>query len=230
LIDNQVSGHSINGRIHEVIDRIAAAAIKSGRCGEDITLVAVSKTIDIDPIREALLTGHRHFGENRVQEAKNKWPELKVAFPDTKLHLIGPLQTNKVRDAVGLFDVIETVDRIRLIEKLGSECASQNRYPLLLIEVNTGGEIQKTGIIPQELGEFLEKIKQTCPNLNVGGLMCIPPINEEPALHFALLTKLARDSGLTTISMGMSQDYETAIRLGANQVRVGTAIFGARQT
>ena len=178
------------------------------------------------PVLEA---GHRVFGENRVQEAKGKWPHLRERFPDIELHLIGPLQTNKVRDALDLFDVIETLDRPRLADALKAEIDKRGpgRTTRLLVEVNTGEEAQKAGVAPQDVAGFVARCRGEL-KLPVTGLMCIPPVNEEPALHFALLKKLAAECGLTSLSMGMSSDFETAIRFGATHVRVGTAIFGER--
>ena len=198
-----------------------------GRDPATVTLVAVSKTHPAEAVEEALAAGQRVFGENRVQEAKAKFPALRDRFPDLELHLIGPLQTNKVKDAVALFDVIQTVDRPKLAEALAAEMARSGRRPRCLIEVNTGEEPQKAGIPPAELEAFLAACRGTW-NLPVTGLMCIPPVDEEPAMHFALLADMARRAGLPEVSMGMSGDYETAIRFGATHVRVGTAIFGAR--
>ncbi|WP_040847792.1 YggS family pyridoxal phosphate-dependent enzyme, partial [Nitrospirillum viridazoti] len=175
----------------------------------------------------ALAAGQRVFGENRVQEAKAKWTDLKAEYPDVELHLIGPLQTNKVKDAVALFDVIQTVDRERLAEALAAEGKRQGRLPRLLVEVNTGEEPQKAGIAPADVPAFLATCRDV-HGLEIAGLMAIPPAEEEPAMHFALLADLARKSGLSEISMGMSGDYDLAVRMGATQVRVGTALFGER--
>ena len=211
----------------EVQARIAGAARAAGRAPADITLVAVSKTHDADRVREVLEAGHRVFGENRVQEAQEKFPDLKAAYPDLELHLIGPLQTNKARDAVALFDVIQSVDRERLATALAREMERTGKRPACFIQVNTGEEPQKAGILPAELDAFVAACRDT-HKLPVVGLMCIPPVNEEPALHFALLAKMAARNGLAKVSMGMSADYETAVRLGATHVRVGSALFGAR--
>jgi PLP dependent protein len=173
--------------------------------------------------------GQRVFGENRVQEAEEKFPALKAEYPDLKLHLIGPLQTNKAREAVALFDVIESVDRERLAATLAKEMARSDRRPDCYIQVNTGEEPQKAGVLPGEVDAFVAACRDT-HKLPIAGLMCIPPVDEEPAPHFALLAKMAARNGLSTISMGMSADYETAIRLGATHVRVGTALFGTRGT
>ena len=208
--------------------RIAEAAAAAGRPAGDVTLVAVSKTHDGDAVARAIAAGQRVFGENRVQEAQAKYPALKAQHPDLALHLIGPLQTNKVKDALALFDVIETVDRMRLAESLARELARQERRPALFVQVNTGEEPQKAGVPPAEADAFIADCR-TRLGLAIAGLMCIPPVDDEPSLHFALLREIARRNGLVSLSMGMSADYEIAIRLGATHVRVGTAIFGARQ-
>jgi hypothetical protein len=193
-----------------------------------VTLVAVSKTNPAERVRAALAAGQRVFGENRVQEALGKFPGLRGAFPELRLHLIGPLQTNKIRDAVAHFDVIETVDRPRLAEALANEMGKTGRRLPCYIEVNTGEEPQKAGIWPEAADGFIADCRNRL-GLPIAGLMCIPPGHEEPSLHFALLREIARRNGLAELSMGMSADYETAIRFGATHVRVGTAIFGARQ-
>ena len=212
----------------EVNRRIAEAAKAVGRRPADVTLVAVSKTHGAERVREVLEAGHRIFGENRVQEAQEKFPPLKTEYPDLELHLIGPLQTNKARDAVALFDVIQSVDRERLAAVLAKEMERAGKRPACFIQVNTGEEAQKAGILPADLDSFVVSCRET-HKLPVVGLMCIPPVDEEPALHFALLAKMAKRNGLEKISMGMSADYETAVRLGATHVRVGSALFGARQ-
>jgi PLP dependent protein len=217
----------IAGNLETVRGRIAAAATEAGRPATDITLVAVSKTHPVDAVEAALTAGQRVFGENRVQEAQQKYPALKARQPGVMLHLIGPLQTNKVRDAVALFDVIETVDRPRLAEALAAEMARSGRRPDCLIQVNTGEEAQKAGIAPAALGPFVADCRGRL-GLPIRGLMCIPPVDEAPAIHFAFLRELARRCDLSLLSMGMSGDFETAIALGATHVRVGTAIFGAR--
>ncbi len=214
-------------RLAEVSGRIAEAARAAGRSPSDVTLVAVSKTHGADRVRELLEVGHRVFGENRVQEAEGKFPELKAAWPDLELHLIGPLQTNKARDAVALFDVIQSVDRDRLAAALAKEMEKLGRRPDCYIQVNTGEEPQKAGILPKDLDTFVALCRDQY-KLPVVGLMCIPPVDEEPALHFALLAKMAARNGLARLSMGMSADYETAVRLGATHVRVGSALFGSR--
>ncbi|TAJ84228.1 YggS family pyridoxal phosphate-dependent enzyme [Reyranella sp.] len=214
-------------RLAEVSRRIAEAAQAANRNPADVTLVAVSKTHGADRVRELLDVGHRIFGENRVQEAQGKFPELKAAWPDLELHLIGPLQTNKARDAVALFDVIQSVDREKLAVALAKEMERLGRQPACYIQVNTGEEPQKAGILPKDLDAFVAACRDQ-HQLPVVGLMCIPPVDEEPALHFALLAKMAARNGLAKLSMGMSSDYETAVRLGATHVRVGSALFGAR--
>lgn len=214
-------------RLAEVTGRIAEAARAAGRSPSDVTLVAVSKTHGADRVRELLEVGHRVFGENRVQEAEGKFPELKAAWPDLELHLIGPLQTNKARDAVALFDVIQSVDRERLAAALAKEMEKLGRRPDCYIQVNTGEEPQKAGILPKDLDAFVALCRDQY-KLPIVGLMCIPPVDEEPALHFALLAKMAARNGLGRLSMGMSADYEMAVRLGATHVRVGSALFGTR--
>ena len=208
--------------------RIEAAARAAGRPADAVTLVAVSKTHPVEAVRAALNAGQRVFGENRVQEALAKFPALRREFPDLMLHLIGLLQTNKVKDAVAHCDVIETVDRLHLAEALAREMANSGRRLPCLIEVNTGEEPQKAGIAPAAADAFIRDCRDRF-GLPIVGLMCIPPEHEEPALHFALLREIARRNGLLQLSMGMSADFETAIRFGATHVRVGTAIFGARQ-
>jgi PLP dependent protein len=217
----------VAGNLAAVRGRIEAATRAAGRPAGSVALVAVSKTHPVAMVREALAAGHRLFGENRVQEAEAKYPALRESFPDLVLHLIGPLQTNKVRDAVQLFDVIETVDRPRLAEALAREMARTGRRLPCLIEVNTGEEPQKSGVLPEAADAFVGECRDRL-GLQITGLMCVPPVDEEPAPHFALLREIARRTGLEMLSMGMSADFETAIRFGATHVRVGTAIFGAR--
>jgi len=219
----------IAANLAAVRERIAAAARAAGRAPESVTLVAVSKTHPAASVRQPLIVGHRVFGENRVQEAQAKYPELRGEFPDLALHLIGPLQTNKVRDAVALFDVIESVDRLRLAQALAREIEHSGRRPPCLIEVNTGEEPQKAGIMPADADGFILECRERL-ELPIIGLMCVPPLDEEPAPHFALLREIARRNDLQVLSMGMSADFEKAIRFGATHVRVGTAIFGARGT
>ena len=216
----------VAANLADVSSRIAAAA--AGRPSGEVTLVAISKTHDAGRVALALDAGHRVFGENRVQEAAQKWPGLRARYPGVTLHLVGPLQTNKVRQAVALFDVIETVDRIKLARSLASEMARTHRRLPCFIEVNTGAEPQKAGVLPDQANAFIE----TCMGelgLPVVGLMCIPPFDEEPSLHFALLAEIAARHGIAKLSMGMTADFEIAVRFGATHVRVGTAIFGARQ-
>jgi pyridoxal phosphate enzyme (YggS family) len=199
----------------------------AGRAPDGVHLVAVSKTHDAEACLEALAAGQRIFGENRVQEAQGKWPALRARYSDLELHLIGPLQTNKVADAIALFDIVESLDREKLARALAAERDKGKPLPRLYIQVNTGEEEQKAGIGPKEAPDFIAFCRDEL-RLPVEGLMCIPPLDEEPAPHFALLTKLAREHGFKTISMGMSGDFEIAIRFGATHVRIGTAIFGER--
>jgi pyridoxal phosphate enzyme (YggS family) len=207
--------------------RIETAARAAGRPGGSVALVAVSKTHPAAAVREALAAGHRLFGENRVQEAQAKYPALRESFPDLTLHLIGPLQTNKVRDAVALFDVIESVDRPRLAEALAREMEHAGRRLPCLVEVNIAEEPQKSGVLPADADAFVAACRDRL-GLPIKGLMCVPPLDREPSPYFALLREIARRTGLETLSMGMSADFETAIRFGATHVRVGTAVFGAR--
>jgi hypothetical protein len=213
--------------LRDINSRIELAAKGAGRDPAAVTLVAVSKTYGEEALLPVLETGHRVFGENRVQEAKSKWPPLKSRFPDIELHLVGPLQSNKTKEAVELFDAIHSVDRMKIAEAIAAEMAKQQRRLKLFIQVNTGEEPQKAGIAPSEAAAFLACCRGEL-KLEIAGLMCIPPVDEEPALHFGLLAKLARENGLAGLSMGMSDDFETAIALGATHVRVGSAIFGAR--
>jgi pyridoxal phosphate enzyme (YggS family) len=212
-----------------ILARIEAARKKAIAPSPKTTLIAVTKTHDEDRIRPALEAGHRVFGENRVQEAMAKWPALKRDYPDIELHLIGPLQTNKARDAVGLFDAIHAVDRPKLAEHLKAEMARAGKTLTLFVQVNTGEEPQKAGVAPEETNAMIGTMRDGL-GLPVKGLMCIPPVEEEPSPHFALLAKLARENALPFLSMGMSGDFETAIRFGATHVRVGTAIFGERES
>ena len=207
--------------------KIDSAARAAGRDPAAVTLIAVSKTHGPERVQELLDVGQRIFAENRVQEAQEKFPALKAANPDLELHLIGPLQTNKARDAVELFDVIQSVDRERIAAALSKEMEKLGRRPDCYIQVNTGEEPQKAGIAPAEVDAFFALCRDS-HKLPVVGLMCIPPVDEEPALHFALLAKMAARLGLAKVSMGMSADYETAVKLGATHVRVGSALFGSR--
>ena len=206
---------------------IARACKDAGRDAAEVTLVAVSKTHQAEQIEPVIAAGQRVFGENRVQEAKAKWPPLLAKHAGIALHLIGPLQSNKAKEAVALFDAIHSVDRPSLAEALAKEIVKQGRSPLLLVEINTGAEAQKAGVLPQDADAFLEKCRAAY-GLTISGLMCIPPLDEAPGPHFALTAKIARRNGLKLLSMGMSADFVTAIQLGATHVRVGSAIFGER--
>ena len=213
-------------RFAEIKARMAKAAKEVGRA-DDVTLVAVTKTFGAEDILPVLEAGHRFYGENRVQEAEGKWPALREKFPGLELHLIGPLQSNKAADAVALFDVIETVDREKIARALKAEMDKQGKRPKLYVQVNTGLEPQKAGIAPDDTATFVALCRNEL-GLTIEGLMCIPPADENPGPHFALLRKLARESGVEKLSMGMSGDFETAIGFGATSVRVGSAIFGSR--
>ena len=206
---------------------IAAACRAAGRAPDSVTLVAVSKTFGAEAIEPVIAAGQRVFGENRVQEAKAKWPALQAAHPGIALHLIGPLQSNKAKEAVALFDAIHSVDRPSLAEALAKEIAKQGHHPTLFVEINTGEEPQKAGVRPHEADAFLAACRDTY-GLTIAGLMCIPPFEEAPAPHFALTAKIAARNGLKLLSMGMSADFVSAIAFGATHVRVGTAIFGSR--
>jgi PLP dependent protein len=210
-----------------VRDDIARACRDAGRDAGSVTLVAVSKTFGAAAIEPVIAAGQRVFGENRVQEAKAKWPPLAAAHPGIELHLVGSLQSNKAKEAVALFDAIHSVDRASLAEALGKEIAKQGRRPILFVEINTGAEPQKSGVLPQEADAFLAACRDQY-GLTMSGLMCIPPHDEAPAPHFALTAKIAQRNGLKLLSMGMSADFQTAIAFGATHVRVGTAIFGGR--
>jgi pyridoxal phosphate enzyme (YggS family) len=211
-----------------VLDKIAAAAAEAGRMAEEVILTAVSKTYPAETIEPLLKAGHRVFGENRVQEAAGKWPKLKQDYDGVELRLIGPLQSNKASDAVALFDVIESIDREKIARVLAAEMEKQDRRIPVFVQVNTGEEPQKAGVSPGEAVEFVRRCREE-HGLDVAGLMAIPPLDAVPAPHFALLGKLAVRSGVTRLSMGMSGDYEAAVSLGSTEVRVGSAIFGARE-
>ncbi len=213
--------------LQAVEDEIARACADARRDRAGVTLIAVSKTFDADAIAPVIAAGQRVFGENRVQEAKGKWPQLTAADPGIALHLIGPLQSNKAREAVALFDAIHSVDRSSLCEALAKEFARQERRPELFVQLNTGEEPQKAGIAPAEADAFIAACRDSY-DLPISGLMCIPPVDEAPAPHFALTAKIAARNGLKNLSMGMSADFATAIAFGATHVRVGSAIFGAR--
>jgi pyridoxal phosphate enzyme (YggS family) len=210
-----------------VEQQIARACADARRERASVSLIAVSKTFGADAIVPVIAAGQRVFGENRVQEAKAKWPELISAHPDIKLHLIGPLQSNKAKEAVALFDAIHSVDRPSLCQALAKEIAAQNKHPLLFVQINSGEEPQKAGIAPGAADAFIASCRDQY-GLTISGLMCIPPADEAPAPHFALTAKIAARNGLTNLSMGMSADFATAIQFGATHIRVGSAIFGHR--
>jgi PLP dependent protein len=217
----------VQERLNDVLSRIRANEKAAARPEDAVALVAVSKTFGADAIRPAIEAGQRVFGENRVQEAQGKWPELRQEAPDIELHLIGPLQSNKAADAVALFDVIETIDREKIARAVAAEIERQGRKLRHYVQVNTGLEPQKAGIAPEETAAFVDVCRLEL-GLEIEGLMCIPPVDENPGPHFALLAKLAGRCGLEKLSMGMSGDFETAIAFGATSVRVGSAIFGVR--
>ena len=225
--DNDASLADPAANLARVREKLNVALCEAGRAPGDARLVAVSKTQPPETIRRALEAGHRVFGENRLQEAAEKWPPLKSAYREVELHLIGPLQSNKAGAAVALFDVIQSVDREKIARALATEIQSQGRAPRLLVQVNTGEEPQKAGVAPPDADAFIAACREDF-RLDIEGLMCIPPADEGPAAHFALLEKIARRNNLQTLSMGMSADYEIAAQLGATLVRVGTEIFGPR--
>ena len=216
----------ITGNLNTILARIEAARKAALHPAPSTRLIAVTKTHGEATIRPVLKAGHRMYGENRVQEALTKWPALKAEFPDIELHMIGPLQTNKVPEAVSLFDTIHSVDRLKLARALHAECDKSGCHPAVFVQVNTGEEPQKAGVAPRDAAALIAEVRAL--GLNLVGLMCVPPVEEAPAPHFALLKKLADEAGLANLSMGMSGDFETAIRFGATHVRVGTAIFGER--
>ncbi len=215
------------GRLSAIRLRMEQACRAAGRDANQATLIAVSKTFEAAEIRPVLAAGQRAFGENRVQEAAGKWPGLRQEYTGIELHLIGPLQSNKAKEAVSLFDCIHTIDRVKIAQAVAAELARQAKRLTLFIQVNTGAEPQKAGVLPAETASFVEHCR-TELNLPVAGLMCIPPVDEEPAIHFAFLSKMARELQLEKLSMGMSADFETALEFGATHVRVGSAIFGRR--
>jgi pyridoxal phosphate enzyme (YggS family) len=217
----------VAGRLASVRGRIVAACRATGRAPQSVRLVAVTKGFDAAAIGPSLAAGQNEFGENRVQEAKAKWPPLLDAHPGITLHLIGPLQSNKAAEAVALADVIHTIDREKIAAAIAAEIGRQKRRPRLLVQVNTGAEPQKAGVLPEETDAFVARCRDV-HGLALDGLMCIPPADEPPAPHFALLATITRRLGLTELSMGMSEDFESAIALGATMVRVGSAIFGSR--
>lgn len=212
--------------LQDIKARIAQAVARAGRPAESVTLIAVSKVQPDEKVLAVLAEGQRIFGENYVQEAAGKWPGFRALYPDAKVHMIGPLQTNKAKQAVELFDAIHTLDRPSLAEKLAKLAQSRGQCPELFVQVNTGAEPQKAGILPEALDAFLKDCRAL--DLSPVGLMCIPPEGEDPAPHFRALAEMAARNGLSGLSMGMSGDFETAIALGATHVRVGSAIFGAR--
>lgn len=222
-----VDGPALAGRLAAVRAAVAEAARAAARAPDDVALVAISKTKPAEAVEAAYDAGQRLFGENRVQEAQDKFPALRARHPDLELHLVGALQSNKAREAVRLFDVIQSLDRPKLAKALAREMARQDRRPRCLVQINTGEEAQKAGVPPRDADAFIKTCRDDL-GLPVTGLMCIPPAEDEPAPHFAFLREIARRNGLKALSMGMSADYETAIALGATYVRVGTAIFGAR--
>jgi pyridoxal phosphate enzyme (YggS family) len=222
-----IAAATTDSRLAAVRQDIARACRDAGRATGSVTLVAVSKTFGAEAIEPVIAAGQRVFGENRVQEAKAKWPALRERHPGIELHLIGPLQSNKARDAVALFDAIHSLDRSSLAEALAKEIARQGRTPLLFVEINTGGEPQKAGVLPEQADAFLKDCRDKY-GLKVSGLMCLPPADEPPAPHFALTAKIARRNEMNLLSMGMSADFEAAIALGSTHVRVGRAIFGER--
>jgi PLP dependent protein len=218
---------ALRARLGDVSRRVAAAAQRAGRDPASARLVAITKTVATEPIATVLEAGHRIFGENRVQEARAKWPALRERYPGIELHLVGALQSNKARDAVQLFDAIHSIDRAKIAEAVAQEMARQGKSLKLFIQVNTGEEPQKAGAAPKELGHLLRTCREEL-RLAVTGLMCIPPVDEEPGVHFAFLAKLAGEHGLAGLSMGMSADFEKAIVFGATHVRIGSEIFGSR--
>lgn len=226
-IDFSRSTDDVVARLADVRFRIVRASTEAGRDAAGVTLVAVSKTYEAPDILPVLEVGQRIFGENRVQEAKGKWPPLRAQFPDVALHLIGPLQSNKAGDAVALFDCIETIDRPKIAQAVAAEMAKQGRTLDLFVQINTGDEAQKAGISPTDAAQFVTYCRDEL-HLSIAGLMCIPPVEDIPAPHFALLAKMAGELGLNKLSMGMSSDFECAVSLGATHVRVGSAIFGVR--
>lgn len=211
----------------EIRARIETAANGADRSAQEVSLIAVAKRQPLDRVNALLDAGHRVFGENRMQEAADKWPAIKRRFPDVELHMVGSLQSNKAADAIALFDAIHSIDRMKLARKVAEEIAAAQRDPELFVQINTGEEPQKSGILPQEADDFIRQCREEL-RLRISGLMCLPPIDEEPSLHFALLARIARRNGVKNLSMGMSGDFATAISLGATHIRVGTALFGDR--
>lgn len=218
---------SARENLEKIRAAIKTAESEAGREADAVRLVAVSKTKSADDIRPVIAAGQRAFGENRVQEAQSKWPDLTAETAGIELHLIGPLQSNKAADAVALFDVIQTIDRPKIAREIAREIEKQGKRPALYVQINTGSEPQKAGIDPDEAAGFIDLCRKDL-GLEIAGLMCIPPVDENPGPHFALLAKIGRDNAIERLSMGMSDDFETAIAFGATEVRVGSAIFGAR--
>jgi len=214
-------------RLNAAKDAISSRARDCGRDPAEVTLVCVTKTFPAEAVVPLLEAGHRVYGENKVQEARAKWAELRERFPGVELHLIGPLQSNKTREAIETFDVIESVDRPKIAEALAAEMRRQDKRPRLLVQVNTGAEPQKAGVLPQEADAFIAECREK-HGLEIAGLMCVPPVGEQASPHFALLAEIAARNGLKQLSMGMSSDYELAIQLGATHVRIGSAIMGER--
>ncbi len=227
MVSQMAPDTDISDNLEKVKARIAATAAKGGRRPEAVTLVAVAKSHPTAVVRPALVAGHRVFGETRVQEAEAKWPALKAEYPDLRLHLVGGLQRNKVKRAVALFDAIETIDNPKLARSVADEIGRSGRRPLCFVQVNTGDEPQKGGVKPADADAFIAACRDDF-GLVIAGLMCVPPLADEPSPHFALLREIAKRNGVDGLSMGMSGDFETAIRFGATHVRVGTAIFGER--
>ena len=223
--DDEIAG--VADRLERVHEQIEEAARAAGRAPGEVTLVAVSKAQPEDRVLAALEAGHRVFGENYVQPALARWPALKQRYPDIRLHMIGAIQSRKAKETVGLFDVIETVDREKLARAIAKEIAAQGRRPTCLVQVNTGEEPQKAGVHPTDADAFIALCRNEL-SLPIKGLMCVPPVDDEPAMHFALLAKIAARNDLQILSMGMSADFEVGVQFGATHVRVGSAIFGAR--
>jgi pyridoxal phosphate enzyme (YggS family) len=222
-----VAAHDVATGLTKVRDEIAKACREANRDPSSVTLVAVSKTFGEDAVEQAITAGQKTFGENRVQESKGKWPAIRARHADVALHLIGPLQSNKTKEALALFDAIHSLDRASLCEALAKEVQKAGKQPLLFVQVNIGAEPQKAGVLPEDADAFIKQCRDTY-NFDVAGVMCIPPFEEAPAPHFALTAKIAERNGLKLLSMGMSADFTTAIAFGATHVRVGSAIFGSR--
>ena len=222
-----IAMNDVSAGLAKVKDEIAAACRDANRDPSSVTLIAVSKTFGEDVVEQAIAAGQKTFGENRVQESKSKWPAIRERHPDLALHLIGPLQSNKAKEALALFDAIHSVDRPSICDALAKEIQKAGQQPLLFVQVNTGAEPQKAGVLPENADAFIKECRETY-GFDIAGLMCIPPFEEAPAPHFALTAKIAERNGLRLLSMGMSADFATEIAFGATHVRVGTAIFGGR--